>query len=222
MLLAKKWKIALATLILTSQTTHADILPTPFCWYAGITGGLTMYPHAPLDDIRDFHPSGNAQLYFKRGYAVGGVLGFKVLNHLRFEGEVTYRKHKGDRFTFGGIPMEGDLPGHIASVAYLINGYFDIVNYCGFTPYIGGGVGRVRLINHIETLESETNEFAYQLGGGLRYQFCNRVFADLGYRYFKSKTPTYSFKEPNTQADSQSTLPYRTQNIMLTLGYTFG
>lgn len=220
-MLRQFFKTILFFLLLTS-TSIAMAANDSFLsgWYLGATGGMSIYPSGELNDLNNVQGSdANATLYFKKGYAVGGILGYQFCNHVRLEGEVTYRKNNGDHFSFPGFP-DGSLPGYISSVAYFLNGYYDIVNFCGLKPYIGGGLGGVSLRNRIPSLESSTNVFAYQLGTGIRYQNCH-YFADLGYRYLGTRNPHYDFVEPNTQIDTVASLPYRTHNIMLSFGYQF-
>jgi opacity protein-like surface antigen len=96
--------------------------------------------------------------------------------------------------------------GNLSSVVGLVNGYWDIVNYRGFTPYVGAGVGFARhTISNLTTLsnatftdtsgvqtsaissglsssKSQTN-LAWALMAGTSYDLSQSAKLDLGYRY---------------------------------------
>lgn len=61
---------------------------------------------------------------------------------------------------------------------------FDLKTVPAFKPYIGAGLGWGR--TEIESKNSKTiknNGTSAQIGGGINYQICEHVTADLGYRY---------------------------------------
>jgi opacity protein-like surface antigen len=86
-----------------------------------------------------------------------------------------------------------------------INMYVDWPNNTSFVPYIGGGLGAVRLTgrgevqhravmlfnyglseagtNNTENFNSRTTELSWHLDTGLSYQMTSKVSLDLGYRY---------------------------------------
>ena len=77
----------------------------------------------------------------------------------------------------------------------LANVYWDITNFHGFTPYIGGGIGMAFLKTRVNYSYAGTGEyengsfsdtdtvFAGQVGLGCSYAFTDNISADLGYRF---------------------------------------
>lgn len=97
--------------------------------------------------------------------------------------------------------------GNLSSYVGLLNGYWDLVNWRGFTPYVGAGVGFARhtvsgvtttssatftdagtgilstqLTNGFSDTHSQTN-FAWALMAGTSYDLSPNSKLDLGYRY---------------------------------------
>ena len=74
----------------------------------------------------------------------GVGIGYRHSQRFRFDGTIEYR---GDA-TFLGQDLYGTFgPGaneytaDIQSWLGLVNAYWDITNWCGFTPYLGAGIG---------------------------------------------------------------------------------
>lgn len=76
----------------------------------------------------------------------------------------------------------------------MLNGYLDIANVAGFTPYVGAGVGVTRVAwadFHADSAGSDSVSlggesswrFSYALMAGVTYALSDRVKLDLGYRY---------------------------------------
>ena len=80
---------------------------------------------------------------------------------------------------------------NVQSFVGLFNAYWDIANYNGVTPYIGGGIGFAHnQIDDIFIAESgfvtqggETTEFAWALMAGLAFDISPDLILDVGYRY---------------------------------------
>ena len=76
-------------------------------------------------------------------------VGYQFTDYLR--GDVTAEYHGSSRIrgtstyasTYGGNPSTNYVmyDGHVRSLALMANGYVDLGNYSGFTPYLGAGVG---------------------------------------------------------------------------------
>ena len=77
----------------------------------------------------------------------------------------------------------------------LVNAYWDILDWNGFTPYVGAGLGmgflkteghadHSRFVADLVGSNSDTDTvFAGQVGLGCSYAFTENVSADLGYRF---------------------------------------
>jgi len=123
--------------------------------------------------------------------------------------EVFFFKHKKKGHlinqTVVGLP-EHDFSDsfHMNSNVILANVVLSINNdcFCGFTPYVGGGIGATRVslhkadslqieppeagVNHFNSNRSDSTwAFAAQAKTGLRYNFCERfhIFAEYRYLY---------------------------------------
>lgn len=104
---------------------------------------------------------------------------------------------------------------HMNSSVILANVVFSLKSHClcGFSPYVGGGIGATRIsLNKADSLQVEPPEanvnhfnsrrddsswaFAAQAKAGLRYNFCRfHIFAE--YRYLYVDTSNYIFGSAN-------------------------
>lgn len=148
---------------------------------------------------------------------VGAGLGWQVNSRFRFDltGEyrATARLKAMDNLTASLTGPDGTLQsntvydGNLASYVGLLNGYWDLFNWRGFTPYVGAGVGfahhkmsgfttsssatftdaatgaqTVQLSPGVAQANSQTN-FAWALMAGTSYDLSPNGKLDLGYRY---------------------------------------
>jgi opacity protein-like surface antigen len=148
---------------------------------------------------------------------IGAGLGMQVNQRFRFDLTGEYRSTaqiKGmDNVTAQIVGPDGSLQantlyqGNLASYVGLLNGYFDLFKWRGFTPYIGAGVGfahhkmsgfttgtsatfidaatgvqTVQLSNGTALPHSQTN-FVWALMAGTSYDLSSNAKLDLGYRY---------------------------------------
>lgn len=135
--------------------------------------------------------------------------------------EVFFFKHKrkGDLInqTLVGLPEHDFLDSfHMNSNVLLANVVLSINNdcLCGFTPYVGGGIGAARVSLHkgdslqVEPVEDGVNHFnsnrndsswtfAAQAKTGLRYSFCELFHVFAEYRYLYIDASNYIFGATN-------------------------
>jgi opacity protein-like surface antigen len=79
----------------------------------------------------------------------------------------------------------------INSTQLLVNGYFDLVNYCNFTPYVGAGLGVAYnqakdyklLANSAYQKGAHKTNFAWNIGAGAAYKFTQNFALDLSYKF---------------------------------------
>ncbi|HEX2148158.1 MAG TPA: outer membrane protein [Pseudorhizobium sp.] len=89
----------------------------------------------------------------------------------------------------------------VRTYGLMLNGYVDLANIAGFTPYVGAGLGATRMVwddfaadsacvgtacstGSAATFEGESSwRFSYALMAGVTYAITERVKLDLGYRY---------------------------------------
>jgi opacity protein-like surface antigen len=122
-------------------------------------------------------------------YTVGGGVGYRFDPHWRTDVTLGYR---GD-YGFSRTNNFGSARGDLDALVGLVNGYYDIGTYAGFTPYVGGGVGFSS--NHFDrtgiglgplgaNLNRNTNtDFAWQVSAGVSYAVTPNWALDFGYRY---------------------------------------
>lgn len=84
-------------------------------------------------------PTGSANAEFDWDWAGLGSLGYALGNGFRVEGELSYRGSEVD--TIGGANGSGDVD----ATALMANLLYDIPTGTAFKPYLGVGVGAVRL-----------------------------------------------------------------------------
>lgn len=99
----------------------------------------------------------------------------------------------------------------------MANVYWDITDFYGFTPYVGGGLGMAFVTSKVNYNyngigESENNSFsdtdtvfAGQVGLGCSYAFTDNIAADFGYRFLmmgdaKASNPGMSMKSKDMYA----------------------
>lgn len=148
---------------------------------------------------------------------VGGGVGVQINQRFRLDLTGEYRSTAQikamDNITAEITGPDGSLQantvyqGNLASYVGLLNGYADLFNWRGFTPYVGAGVGfahhrmsgfttassatfidavtgaqTVQLSNGTARPNSQTN-FAWALMAGTSYDLSSTAKLDLGYRY---------------------------------------
>ena len=116
----------------------------------------------------------------------GAGVGYRFSKKLRADLTADYRTDaEFDATTPGGAAVSSEVNG----LAVMLNGYYDIGTFEGFTPYLGGGVGIVRL----ETTEQAgtmaagdtSTNFAWALNVGSAIDLGNdeNTLADVSYRF---------------------------------------
>ena len=127
-----------------------DLLPPPElpavgCLYARLDGGgafrnrPTVFRNLPPDyDLERGFGSGTGEALNERlddtGFIEGG-LGCQVNDLLRVDATGGYR------FRSSLVDGNDTLRTELETVTVFANAYWDITNYGGFTPYVGGGAG---------------------------------------------------------------------------------
>lgn len=163
------------------------------------TSGVPKNLYLRLDTGASFSSDANRNFDgndFGRSYSIGGGVGWRFDPHWRTDVTLGYRGDYGFRSNsaFAGGSLAG-VPGHADADALvgLVNGYYDIVSYAGFTPYVGGGLGFSS--NHVSrtslalgpggaSLNGDTStQLAWQASAGVSYAVTPNWSLDFGYRY---------------------------------------
>jgi opacity protein-like surface antigen len=148
---------------------------------------------------------------------VGAGLGWQLSRKFRMDVTGEYRSTSGikalDNIAVNLTSPDGTLQantlydGKLSSVVGLVNGYWDIANYRGFTPYVGAGIGFARhTVSGLTTISSATftdavtgaqttaisnglshskshTNLAWALLAGTSYDLSPSAKLDMGYRY---------------------------------------
>jgi len=109
-------------------------------------------------------------------------VGCQINKHVRVEATGGYRFRSSLTEAFGGLDAE------LETYTGFVNAFWDVVNYGGFTPYIGAGVGLAhhRLVNvklPAVSADGNSTDFAYHVTAGVSYDLTDSVKMDLAYRY---------------------------------------
>ena len=114
-------------------------------------------------------------------YVEGGI-GCQVSDNLRVEVTGGYRMKTSITDPFNSL--DADLKTYTG----FVNAFWDIVNYNGFTPYMGGGVGvafhdlsAVRL--PAASAPGKNADLAWNIGAGISYDLTRNFKIDVAYRY---------------------------------------
>lgn len=126
------------------------------------------------------------------GFGCGtGSRGFRGELMFGFHGS---RKYDGEPGPWNPPVVDDPLHTDITSYTMMFNGYKDLGNYNGFTPYVGAGVGfAYNVMNEVyftanpaltnQILGDEDLSFAWSVMAGFGYQISDRAIIDIGYRY---------------------------------------
>ncbi len=199
--------IALALGLLVGWAAHADETRG---WYGSINAGIA----ASNNYSRSANGLTTGEFVFDRGFAVDGTIGYDF-NPFRVEGELSWRQFgldnvgfsqgSGDYAVLNGLSFP--IEGHMSSLGFMVNGWYDIDTGSQWTPFVGGGIGRARVkgeassftadgISYPFNLSGSEWVFAYQIGAGVAYQITEKASLQVGYRYFTTDKFSFSGHKP--------------------------
>ena len=154
-------------------------------WYVTLFGGAS-FPNK-VKTHSDYYNQDFA-MDFDTGFVVGGVVGRRINDAFRVEGELSYARYKAssyDEGVFHGYPADGDL-----SATYLLaNVWADVAQFGDAKLYVGGGIGAAYVTadttwdGHDYGYGSGGWGFAGQLGAGVTYALAQNIDLDFGYRF---------------------------------------
>jgi opacity protein-like surface antigen len=212
-------------------------------WYFRLDGGRTSFdaPTMLEDGVADL-----TSTHMSKAWTAGVGIGYYFNSHVR--GDLTYTRVfnsnvSGYRFDSsqlnynpanpGVYPDCDSAPGNqsschgsrqfgLKSDVFLANLYYDIDCRCGFTPYVGAGLGFVRhqtgaghVIDTVNgqgvtgTIDSaSSHHVAGALMAGLTYQIRDRMNIDAGYRFmYLGQTATGAVKDTVTPGQTVMIAP---------------
>jgi opacity protein-like surface antigen len=186
--------LAMATAV---PAMAVDLLPPPEpvavgCFYARLDGGgafhnrPVVFRNLPDDyDMERGFGSGTDEALNEKlddtAFIEGG-LGCQVNDLLRVDATGGYR------FRSSLVDGHDTLQAELETVTVFANAYWDITNYGGFTPYVGGGAGAAfhRLSDVAAPLDAEDGDstaFAWNATVGISYDITPELKIDVSYRY---------------------------------------
>jgi opacity protein-like surface antigen len=138
------------------------------------------------------------------GAFAGAGIGYQFNSWFRMDATGEYRFSTGvratDRDQAGAFLGYEKYKGNYSAGLFLVNAYFDLGNWYGFTPFIGAGIGYAS--NNMHGFETSTiivapfggasggtirdkthGNLAWALHAGLGYDVTPNVKLELGYRY---------------------------------------
>lgn len=132
--------------------------------------------------------------------AINAAAGYDF-NPVRGEFAIGYENHG-----YSDHPGWGDL----SVTTFMANGYYDLPQVNGFTPYAMAGAG----FADVSSEDDYTDEtvFAWQLGAGVNVDVKENVKLDLGYRYLRPE---------GLDSNAGETVNWGMHNIMAGVRYSF-
>ena len=189
------------------------------CLYARADGGGSFYADEPSvvvggavpdlvsgPDGQDWTDGNSSVVLENTGFFEGG-LGCQVSDIMRVEvvGGLNLKSSLKESLT---SPTTSYLDGDFSARYVFVSGYWDITNYAGFTPYVGGGIGasyNELSGGHVSSegtgssltgrIDGGNYDFAYHVTFGMSYDMTTNLKFDLAYRYvnFGSANGTISY-----------------------------
>lgn len=190
-----KSTVGLIALVASGPVLAADLLPPVD---VVDESSSCLYMRADVGGAFHERPSVTKQAVGPGGGFGGGVLsatGETIEDTAFFEGGVgcqlldTFRVE-----VVGGVRLKqsvedpfGSLDAELQTYTGFVNILYDITNYGGWTPYIGGGVGVAyhRISNVVTPVDSSSGDqfdFAWNVQAGLSYDISPQTKIDFGYR----------------------------------------
>jgi len=202
-------------LVIENETSYDDTVPVGGSWYIRGDFGVSVLNDPSFSYSFNNGPVNNlSSEEFGNSFNWGFGVGRKVNDY--FRSDLTFDVHSD--FDFSGDDVPGDFPcdlspgpgscdqtltSDVEIYTGMLNGYFDLGSFNGFTPYVGGGIGAsyVRFtdfsINGVcegcvdptfnsYQIRAESNselEFAYQLTAGASIAISDSAAIDFSYRY---------------------------------------
>ncbi|WP_029007711.1 outer membrane protein [Azospirillum halopraeferens] len=157
-------------------------------WYVTGAAGVNQQP---AYDVGGGTAYGEAES--DTGWAVSGAVGY-ALRPWRAEVELSFRRNGLDTVTVGGRETGGR--GDLNQTALMVNGYYDVPTGGPVVPYVGLGVGVVRVradgwgvqdpARGLTAVSDTATLFGGQAIVGVSYVFSPDVRLNVDYRYMRT------------------------------------
>ena len=168
-------------------------------WYGSLFGGYSTssnaeasYSYGPY--TVDLSQKADA------GYILGATVGMSMAPNLRVEAELSYAKYETGDATFT-VFYDGSLDfsetyasdGELTATYLMGNVWLDLPDMggnSGATPYVGGGIGGVKLEFSGDGGSEDDTVLAYQIGAGVQFPV-GAGMVDIGYRFKGTGKPEF-------------------------------
>ncbi len=176
---------------------------------------------------------------YDTGFKVAGVVGYELGGGLRVEGELFFARAEVDKVTYKGVNAGGDPVPGLGNVDIPITGtadqfggfasvWYDIDTGSEWIPYVGGGLGFIRVdqgdldydsnglaeeiirgqlppgtVPDISTVDTV---FAYHFGAGVGYRLTDNVILQAGYRFQAASDLEFEGENPGGSVRVESSL----------------
>lgn len=192
------------------QTAYQDAVPPAEMefgtgWY--LRGDLTASNDVEPDVLGTLAPTSDRREW---GYGVGGGGGYKFNEYFRADITGDYlstEKRSGTNAATGAFSSA-----KLQRWDGLVNGYIDLGNWYGITPYIGGGVGFAALTSSgnlapaggalTKFSTKEQYNLAWAAMAGVAYNISPHLLLDVGYRYLDLGRFTSRFSGDKTDLNA--------------------
>jgi OOP family OmpA-OmpF porin len=160
----------------------------------------------------------NSEVSFNPGFSVLAAIGSTLGGNWRGEAELAHRTADVDEVS-GAANSSGSVNG----TAFLINGYHDFKNGSKWVPYVGAGVGLMRLdvdgASPIGGSRVDDNDWVMAAQGiaGVGYQINDRLGLFTDYRFLATTDPNFT-----TAAGIKVESEYSEHRIVIGLRWSFG
>ena len=180
----KPISVSAAALLLLAGLSQNAMAQSSRMYLAGYMGLNTL-------TSQDFsHPTSSGSIDLKNGTSFAGALGLRLNPNVRIEGEISYSRSDISSMTLN-TGTGGSVGKNLKTWLYMAHAYYDFdLNWRNLSPFVSAGIGMAMHDGAISgapgglTDASDTAyEFAYSVGGGLKYQMKPGLALTGGYRY---------------------------------------
>jgi len=188
----------------TLPVWSADAAPyTP--WFQVYDPYVTVYGGASLLDDDDAmrapydEPGNNFHSNTNTGFVLGAAYGVRLNNYLRTEAELSYARSTHDfvdtfqcpaadkkcKWQQSVVQQKVGSGGTTNSINAFANAWVDIQLISQLSVYGGGGLGFAVLAYEDSSFNVDQIDvtYAWQIGGGARWQFADSMLLDVAYRW---------------------------------------
>ena len=191
--------------------------------------GPSFYQNGVLKQFtsQGFSGPANQPVSYNTGIAFSAAMGYAFNKYFGLDFETGYQEAG-----INNIPGYFSNNSYISNVPLLVNGTFSLpIPHTILVPYIGaGGGGSISVfyadsfgnqgINNATAFGSESEAvYAYQAFAGLNFKISRNISLGLGYKYFATGDPTFSYPPgPNLNISFKGV---RTHSVLFTFQCNF-